>query len=180
MKRRTALQLIAIGAAAPLEAQHAAHAPATAESAGELHFFSAAQNAMVDRLAEMILPADDHSPGAHEAQVSLFIDEVLSDLDAAEQKVWTDGLAAVDADANKRFTKPFLECSAEEQDQVLAGMAAYEEIPDSALGRFFVKLKTQTISGYYTSPIGLLQELEYKGIVPIAEFPPCTHPEHTQ
>jgi hypothetical protein len=30
-----------------------------------LRFFWAAQIALVDRLAEMILPADDQSPGAH-------------------------------------------------------------------------------------------------------------------
>lgn len=186
MQRRTALQLIAIGAAAPLKAQHAGHAPvsiaaqaaASAEAAVELRFFSPAQNALVDRLAEMILPADDHSPGAHEAQVSAFIDDLLADSDAKEQKAWTDGLAAVEARARERFSKAFLECSSGEQDQIMAEMAANEQNPANALQRFFAKIKTQTISGYYTSRIGLLEELQYKGIVPIPEYEPCNHPEH--
>ena len=180
MKRRTALQLIVIGAAAPLEAQHAGHAPAAAaaEAAAELRFLSAAQNALVDRLAEMILPADDHSPGAHDAQVSAFIDELLADSAAKEQQAWTAGLEAVEAAAKERFGKPFLECTDAEQDKILAEMAASEENPNNALQRFFAKIKMQTISGYYTSRIGLLGELEYKGIVPIPEYEACKHPEH--
>jgi glucoside 3-dehydrogenase (cytochrome c) hitch-hiker subunit len=184
MKRRTALQLIAIGAAAPLEAQHAGHAPAAAAAAAEtaagLRFFSPAQNALVDRLAEMILPADDHSPGAHDAQVSAFIDSLLADSEAKDQQAWTAGLAAVEAEAKQRFEKPFLECAAAEQDQILGAMAEGEENPASPLQRFFVQLKQQTISGYYTSRIGLLQELEYKGIVPIPEYKACDHPEHSE
>ncbi len=177
MKRRTALQLIAIGAAAPMEAQHAGHAPAAADAASELRFFSAAQNALVDRLAEMILPADDHSPGAHEAQVSAFIDDLLADSDPKEQQAWTEGLKAVEAVAQSRFGQPFLESSGDQQDQILAEMAANEGDPANDLQRFFAKIKMQTVSGYYTSRIGLLEDLQYKGIVPIAAYEPCTH-EH--
>jgi hypothetical protein len=68
MKRRTVLQLIAIGAATPLGAQHAGHAPAATAAAATVkrRFFSEAQGALIDCLAEMILPADKHSPGARE------------------------------------------------------------------------------------------------------------------
>jgi hypothetical protein len=184
MQRRTALQLIAIAAAAPLKAQHDGHTPISvaaqtaASAAAGPRFFSPAQNALVDRLAEMILPADDHSPGAHEAQVSAFIDGLLADSAANEQKAWTDGLAAVEARAKELFSKAFLECSSGEQDQIMAEMAANEQNPASALQRFFAKIKMQTISGYYTSRIGLLEDLQYKGIVPIPEYEPCNHTEH--
>jgi len=180
MKRRNALQLIVIGAASPLGAQHAGHTPAAAAAAAvaERRFFSAPQSALVDRLAEMILPADEHSPGAHEAQVAAFIDDLLADSNPSEQQAWTTGLAAVDAEAQTRFEKSFVECSDMQQDQILAGMAAGEESPANALQHFFVKIKAQTISGYYTSRIGLLEDLEYKGVVPIAEYEACNHPEH--
>jgi len=179
MKRRNALQLIAIGAASPLAAQHAGHATATeAASAVALRFFTPQQSALVDCLAEMILPADDHSPGAHEAQVAAFIDDLLADSSASEQQTWSSGLAAVDAEAQARFEKVFVECSDTERNQILAEMAAGEGNPSTTLQRFFVGIKMQTISGYYTSRVGLLQDLQYKGIVPIAEFEACTHPEH--
>lgn len=182
MKRRQVLQLIAIGAAAPLGAQHAGHAPATAAAAAaaERRFFSTSQSALVDCLAEMILPADDHSPGAREAEVGAFIDDLLANSDPSEQQAWTNGLAAVDADAKARFEKPFVECADAERDQILAGMAAGEESPANALQRFFVKIKRQTISGYYTSRIGLIEDLQYKGVVPIPEYEACKHPEHRE
>ena len=180
MKRRNALQLIAIGAAAPLPAQHAGHGAATGKTAGELRFFSAEQNALVDCIAEMILPADEHSGGAHEAGVSLFIDDLVADSDAKLQKAWTDGLAAVDAEAKSRFGKAFVDGSEAQRDEILAALAENEAKPETDLERFFVTIKRQTVSGYYTSRVGLLDELEYKGGGPIAEYPACTHPEHTE
>jgi hypothetical protein len=180
MERRSALKLIAIGSVAGrLPAQHAAHSAAgAAEAAGELKFFSAAQNALVDRLTEMIIPADDHSPGAHAASVSRFIDGVLAAGDDKGRTEWAAGLKAVEAEATAKFQKPLLECSAGQQDQIMAAMAENEENPRSEIERFFVELKSRTISGYYTSQIGLLQDLEYKGNVPLAEYPGCDHPEH--
>ena len=37
-----------------------------------------------------------------------------------------------------------------------------------------------TIDGYYTSAIGIHQDLEYQGNTALAEFPGCTHPEHKE
>jgi hypothetical protein len=47
-----------------------------------------------------------------------------------------------------------------------------------AKGTFFKTLKDMTIDGYYSSEIGLIQELGYKGNTFLAEFPGCQHPEH--
>jgi gluconate 2-dehydrogenase gamma chain len=44
--------------------------------------------------------------------------------------------------------------------------------------RFFRLLKNLTADGYYTSRVGLLDELGYKGNTALPEFPPCTVPEH--
>jgi hypothetical protein len=35
-----------------------------------------------------------------------------------------------------------------------------------------------TADGYYTSRVGLVDELGYKGNTVLAAFPECTHPEH--
>ena len=39
-------------------------------------------------------------------------------------------------------------------------------------------MKSMTADGYYTSQIGLVQELGYKGNTVLPSFPACTHPEH--
>ena len=85
----------------------------------------------------MIIPADDHSPGAGAARVSLFIDLMVFHGGRVVQRAWTDGLRAVENDANKRFHKPFLECGASQQDQIMAAMAANEGQPIAELELFF-------------------------------------------
>ena len=181
MKRRSALQLVVIGSAAPLVAQqheHAASAAAAAEAPAKLRVLTPVQDAQLDALCETIIPADSHSPGAHEAKVSAFIDGFLATSPAAEQLAWKTGLAAVEAEAVKRFGKSVVDCSGAQRIALLKEMAEGEASPATDLQRFFVKLKRQTLSGYYTSSVGLLKDLEYKGIVPIAEYPACEHPDH--
>jgi hypothetical protein len=41
----------------------------------------------------------------------------------------------------------------------------------------FKAIKNMTIDGYYTSKIGIDQELQYKGNTYLKEFKGCTHPE---
>ena len=71
--------------------------------------------------------------------------------------------------------------------QKLVGLNALEPLddpentsPEDRPGaEFFEHLKDLTIFGYYTSKIGLEQELEYGGDDYHTEFPgACTHPEH--
>ncbi len=180
MERRTALKLIAAGVAAEkLEAaQHHLVAIAQAPGTYKLQFFSADQDALLDRLVEMIIPADDHSPGAREAKVSQFIDLMVASSNQGVQQQWIAGLKAVEAEAGRLFGKPFRKSSAGEQDQIMAAMATNEGKPSTELERFFARLKSMTIDGYYTSAIGIHKELEYQGNTALAEFPGCNHAEH--
>ena len=180
MERRTALKLIAAGVVAErLEsAQHHLVQIAQSPSTYKLQFFSPEQDKLIDRLAELIIPTDDHSPGASEARVSQFIDLMVASSNSGVQQQWRSGLKAIEAEAQARFQKPFLECTADQQDQILAKMAANEAQPSTELERFFGRLKSMTIDGYYTSPIGIHKELQYQGNTALAEFPGCNHPEH--
>lgn len=177
MQRRQAVELIAISSI-PLSAQEHQHSNTPAAPPPQKRFFNPAQLAIVDDLSERILPADSHSGGAREAKVPAFIDDFVANASAETQSAWTLGIAAVEAEAQRLHKKPFLDCMPTQRDSMLAAMASSEKNPSTDLHRFFVRLKTQTISGYYTSPLGLLKELEYKGIVPQPFYPPCTHPEH--
>jgi gluconate 2-dehydrogenase gamma chain len=184
MKRRNAMELIVIGAGpvAGLAQQHdhGAQGATTAPATTAKRFFDARQMALVEELAEMIVPKDEHSGGAKEANVAAFIDEVIGQGDAAAQQAWKAGLAAVDAEARRQFGKGFVEASFAEKDRIVVAMAEGEEAPKTDMHRFFVRVKAQTLSGYYTSPVGLLKDLEYKGIVPIAAYPACEHPDHVK
>jgi hypothetical protein len=49
---------------------------------------------------------------------------------------------------------------------------------DPAGVEFFVAIKSMTIAGYYSTEIGLRQELGDPGVLMSATFEGCTHPEH--
>ena len=87
MERRELLKLVALTALSPkvnaLQAAAACHmdaAPARPElTQYKLQFFSEDESRLLDRLMEMIIPADSHSPGAHAAETNLFDDLMVGD-----------------------------------------------------------------------------------------------------
>jgi len=175
MERRTAIKIVALSALAPRLGTARAiafdcpmpKATAWTPAAYKLQFFSEAENDLLDGLMEMIIPADSHSPGAHAAQVSRFADLMVATSDDTTQSHWRSGLALLREEARKSSLS-----------DALAQAAAHSETPHSALGRFFVTLKQMTVNGYYTSEIGIHQDLEYVGNTYLAVFPGCDHPEH--
>ncbi|MGH9765492.1 MAG: gluconate 2-dehydrogenase subunit 3 family protein, partial [Blastocatellia bacterium] len=155
----------AIGAAAG-----AASTPGRAIVDGPL-FFTKEQYAMLDELTEMIIPTDDHSPGARAAKVAEYIDKRLSE--EFEDKVkqsWRDGMKAVDNLSQEMNQKSFMELTADQRLAVMTKMASGANNPDLSAGKFFGELKGWTAFGYYTTKIGIHQEMEYKGNVPQREF----------
>lgn len=175
LTRRELLRLTAAAAAAPLLPRGIA-ATAGAEALPASRFFAAAEMALLDELAETILPADEHSGGARAARVAAYIDGRLADYDPqfpdlrSERESWKAGLAAVDSLARETSGKPFLEASPEERVQVLEHLAAAENDPKTDGQRFFVELKDWTARGYYTSSVGIHDEMEYKGNTMQGEF----------
>ena len=134
-----------------------------------LQFFSEDESRLLDQLMEMIIPADDHSPGAHEAKTNLFADLMVATSDNAIKKQWQDGIRLI----RKEATGSSL-------DEALRRAGANEENPTTDLERFFVLLKQMTVNGYYTSTIGIHKDMEYVGNAYLGAFPGCTHAEHQE
>jgi Gluconate 2-dehydrogenase subunit 3 len=129
-------------------------------------FLTAAEFAMLDELAELIIPADAHSPGARAAAVAAYIDGRLAEsLEPDWQAKWRSGLQAVDGLSRELNGKPFLDATSDQRVAVLTRMAASEQDPKTAPERFFGELKGWTVRGYYTSKIGIHLDQEYKGNV---------------
>jgi hypothetical protein len=139
-------------------------------------FFTASEMALLDELTEAIIPADAHSGGARAAGVVPFLDRSLAEKDAKipdyaeERKKWKDGLARVDEVAREMHGKPFLETTPERRLAVLDRMAQNEQDPKAPEERFFRHLKRATGQVYYTSKIGIHDEMEYKGNTLLTEF----------
>ena len=142
-----------------------------AAAAPDLRFFTPAEFALADTLCELLIPADDHSPGARAAGVALFIDGVLAEAFTDEPRVqWRTGLNLVGELARGAHGRPFVELLPAQQTALMERLAASEEEPVSEEDRFFVELKRRTVHAYYTSRVGIHDELEYKGNVMLDEF----------
>ncbi|HXF04010.1 MAG TPA: gluconate 2-dehydrogenase subunit 3 family protein [Blastocatellia bacterium] len=157
---------------------HAHPQPSPSAKPVELRFFTRREKETLDILTDLIIPADHHSPGARAANVSEFIDRVVSVSPEVTQRLWREGLVELDRLTQERVGKVFVQASPEEQTAILREISQNEQNPQTLLERFFRELKNRTIDGYYTSEIGIHQELRYRGNRWMKDFPGCTHPEH--
>jgi Gluconate 2-dehydrogenase subunit 3 len=144
-----------------------AHAPPTPR------LLTAPQFATLETLVEAIIPADERSPGAKQARVADYIDLLLAESERELILQWIGGLAALDSEAAARFNAPFSRLTAGQVDAILHDISRNERTPQTPLELFFVMTKQAAVQGYYTSEIGIHQELRYKGNKFLREFVGC-------
>ena len=159
--------LIKLGAAATLTVSLGA----TGSLAQAPRFFTPEELALVDELSEIIIPSDDHSPGARAAKVAAYIDTRLAEAwDATEKTTWREGLKVVEQMSRETSGKAFLQSAPAERIAVVTRMARNEAKPQNPEEVFFLQLKARVVDAYYTSEIGIKQEMEYKGNSYLPEF----------
>ncbi len=176
--RRQLLQQAALGAFAGVlsaeAAQHVHHAVAqekrAAGGAYKPKYFNAHEWRTLVRLTDLIIPSDEHSPGAAAAGAPEFID-LLCNQNAQLAAIYTGGLAWLDREAVRRHGKQFADATPEEQTALL-DLIAYRKNDSPELGpgiRFFEWARKMTVDAYYTSKVGIA-DLGYKGNVGMTEF----------
>lgn len=170
LSRREMLELTAAAVAATPLVKVPAETLVTVTPPGK--FLTAAEFALLDELSEMIIPTDDHSPGAKAAGVAAYIDYRLSISVEPDWKTkWRSGLKLVNELSHTLNNKAFLDATPDQRLAVLTKMAAGEENPKTPEEHFFNELKRWTVEGYYTSSIGIHKDQEYKGnVVQPGEF----------
>ena len=165
----------------PAIGQREAPAAAPHKKPGQIktggRFFTPAQHTLVEELSETIIPADSHSGGAKAAKVADYIEQVLRETtDDNQKQVWSEGLRLIDLMSKHRGGKSFVDSSPEERIAVLTVLSNNDQMTDLPEVRFFRDLKGLTVRGYYTSRIGIHDELEYKGNRMLTEFVGCDDP----
>jgi len=167
MKRRRFLQAVAAAPAAPLAAQQAAAPPQAApgarqpagsfrgaQSAPQLEiaaadlsappaaptFFTPVQFAALRRLGNLLQPAMKGHPGALEAGAPEFLDFIVGISPVDRQKLYRDGLDALNARAKKQFQKSFADLDDRQADAIvrpqLVVIAWSEDLPRDPLKHF--------------------------------------------
>lgn len=122
------------------------------------------QYALLDELTEILIPADEHSGGARAAGVAAYIDAMLAEeFDATVKASFLSGLALVDGLARQRHSRAFVALAPADRMAIVAAIAEGEADPKTDEARFFVALKRRTVRGYYTSRLGIHDEMNYKG-----------------
>jgi gluconate 2-dehydrogenase subunit 3-like protein len=161
-KELTRRDAIKLGAAATAAVSlGVGHLEAQAQAGG---FLTQSEFIILDELSEMIIPTDVHSAGAKAAKVAAFIDSQLAEAwDEKDQSAWRAGLALVERLSQQMHGAPFMKSSPEQRLALLTRMAQHEARPQKPEERFFKELKSRVVYAYYTSEIGIKQEMEYKG-----------------
>jgi hypothetical protein len=178
--RRQALAVTAGAAAAALPrpalaekalARTAAPAAKATVAPAAARFLTARELAILDEIAELIIPADAQSGGARAARCAEYIDARLAEsIDPAWRQSWRDDIAEIDEIATAMFGRPLLATSPAERQKLMERISRNENNPKENVDHSFVTIKWWVAEAYYTSKIGIHDELKYQGNVYIDEF----------
>ena len=135
---------------------------------------TAPQRRMAGILADLIIPADGHSPSASAVGVVEFIDEWVSAPYPASQRdrpIVLGGFIWLDAEAARRFGKGFSDLDTTEQNGICDDICDESRAVTErrAAARFFGLYRDLTAGGFYSTPVGR-KDLGYLGNVPLARF----------
>jgi gluconate 2-dehydrogenase subunit 3-like protein len=154
-----------------------AKSPAAAHPASPAKFFTPEQRAMIEDLSETIIPADSRSGGAKAANVADYIEQTIREsVDDTQKTLWREGLRLLESMSQHYNGKSLVSASPEERFAILKVLSDNSQLTDLPEVQFFQALKHLTIRGYYTSKIGIHDELEYKGNRILMEFVGCGDP----
>ena len=143
--------------------------------------FSAVDVALLDEIAETILP-ETKTPGAKAAGVGPFIATMVTDTyDPREQRTFMDGLETLERESRTQNGGGFMASSPAQRLALLERLdrealeymrrLGPEQEQQQRLPHYFRMIKELTLLGYFTSEIGYTQAMRY--IETPGRFEPC-------
>lgn len=132
------------------------------------------QRQLTGVLADLILPADEHSPSASAVGAVDFIDEWISapyPQQREDRLTVLNGLVWLDGAAQLRAGQPFAKLGQAQQqsicDRICDATRAPADLAEPA--RFFALFRNLTVAAFYTTEAGR-KDLHYIGNVPLERF----------
>lgn len=124
---------------------------------------------LLDEIGETIIPASEASPGAKATNIGDYMLLMYQDcMPSEEQAIFLAGLNELDARSASSFSHSFLKADAAQKLMLIEEMqkeaTAYNlKMQDAIqpLPHYFNLFKGLTISGYFSSEIGMTQAREY-------------------
>lgn len=154
------------------DVQHV-HEAVAAETNYKPKALTAHEYATLQRLSDLIVPADERSQGALATKAADFIDFLCAATDDMK-RIYTGGLAWLDNEMMKRYDgKDFLGAAQAQQKEMLDLIAFRENRQtDPSIGegiQFFSWARNMVVDAYYTHPTGS-KELGYMGNSAMSHF----------
>jgi len=120
--------------------------------------------------ADLMLPADAHSPSAGTLHIDAFIDEWVSapyPVQQQDRDLILSGLAWLDAESGQRFSSDFRKASDGQRREIFDTIAFKKSIKPGyeRPAEFFARLRTLIMSGFYSMPEGIA-DIGYMGNTP--------------
>ena len=142
-------------------------------------FFTRREWQLVRMLADYVIPRDARSGSATDAKVPEFMDFLLSDKDASEtsKNNMRGGLAWLDNESRKRFSRVFVQATDGQRRQILDDIAFPRRAkPEFSHGvAFFNRFRDMTASGFFSSAMGW-KDVQYIGNVFNPNWDGCPAP----
>src|SRR6478735_194869 len=126
-------------------------------------FFTSAELSTITVLANIIIPKDEKSGSASDAGVPAFIEFIVKDM-PDHQVPMRGGLRWLDITCLKRYEKSFVDCSKEQQLQLIDEIA-YPTLAKAEMQQgvtFFNRMRSLTASGFFSSKMGM-EDVGYVG-----------------
>ncbi len=133
------------------------------------------QRAMLRIAADLMLPADAHSPSGAALHIDAFIDEWVSapyQQQQLDRVIILSGLAWLDAESSARFGQTFAQAS-DDQRRAIFDSIAFRARVQPGYERpafFFVRLRGLMLGGFYSLPEGMA-DIGYVGNAPVPVYP---------
>jgi len=143
-------------------------------------FLDSHQNETLIALSDIIIPATD-TPGAKDALVNRFIDEIIAAETPETQRDFLNGLAALDGESLDRYKTAFVHATREQQLELVSYLAYPQSLAtwsgsvqgDASAHRRFTTLKDWISRAYYSSEMGE-RELGSTGEFPHGDYGGCS------
>jgi hypothetical protein len=119
---------------------------------------------LLDEIGEIIIPATEGVPGAKAAEIGSYMLLMVQDCYSPEkQQLFLAGLNHLDAICANHFNTAFQELNSSQKFEALELLRteSTEQTSDDHASPYFDIFKQLTISGYFSSEIGMTQARQY-------------------
>ena len=129
--------------------------------------FSKEDLALLDEIAETILPTTASSPGAKAAGVGSFMTVMVTDCyEEKDQRIFLAGMVSLHESCKKKYDRSFMMAAPEQRHALLVELdkeqAAYQKNKkEEEPSHYFRLMKELTLLGYFTSETGATKALRY-------------------